>query len=161
MNPIKTQTVRFSFCQLQIYDKAVHVPACVWTPAHISQGFVRRASTASFATILDTGDAPLRLFLSPLLKDMRYDRVICVPFYAQSGDIGIGAPDDWPHQCGFKITAGHYRLCVAQRLVDEEKEIIDLFFEKLTQPATKSDVVVGDANLKPTSVLLEDSPEPT
>jgi len=126
----------------------------------VPQGFARRSSTASFATLLDAGGASVSVFLSSFPAGTQYDRVICVPFNAQSGRLGLGAPDDWPHANGFTIEPGHYRLCVAQRIVAEDEEAIDLFFEKVVEPITKSAVMVCDANLKPPDVLLEDSSEP-
>jgi hypothetical protein len=159
MNPLGTATVRFSFWQIQIYDRSVVVPACIWTRAHVPQGFARRASTASFATLLDAGAASVAVYQSSFPKEGQYDRVICIPFHAQSGNLGLGAPDDWPHENGFAIEPGHYRLCVAQRLISEDEETIHLFFEKLIQPISQSTVVVRDSNLTPPSVLLEDSPE--
>jgi hypothetical protein len=160
MNPVATATVWFSFGQIQIHDKSVPVPACIWTPAHVAQGFARRESTTSFATLLDAGNALVSLFLSPLPKEMQYDRVICIPLHAPSGKLGLGAPDDWPHACSFMIEPGHYRLCVAQRFVTEDEEAIDLFLEKMVHPTGQSAVVVCDSLLTPPRVLLEDSPEP-
>jgi hypothetical protein len=159
VNRVGIKTVRFSFWQIQIYDRSVSLPACIWTPAHVQQGFARRTSTASFATLFDAGDASVALCLSPLSRKSQYDRVVCVPFYAPSGAIGLGAPDDWPHAASFTIEPGHYRLCAAQKRLTEDSEAIDLFFERVTKPVSKSVIVVCDGHLKPPNVLLEDSPE--
>lgn len=160
LKPIAKFVVSFSYCQFQIYDRSLPVPACLWTAAHVRQGFSRRSSTASFGTIVDCGSATVRVYLSPYSQDHRHERVICIPFSSPSGSIGIGAPDDWPHRNGFTLEAGHYRLYVAQTVTDESEQVIDLFFEKTVCPISRSAIMVRDAGLDPVDPLLEDSPEP-
>ena len=159
MGPEDTKRVGVSFSQVQIYDRSAEIPACTWTSAHVAQGFVRRPSNASFITLIEAGYASVRAFQSSLPGDSRYERVICIPFYAPSGDLDIGAPDDWPHQNNFAIGPGYYRLCVAQNIVSDEEQDIDLFFEKLADPITHSTIVVCDINLNPPAVLLEGCPD--
>jgi hypothetical protein len=77
-----------------VYDKTEPAPGCIWTDTHVSQGFARRESTVGFGTILEFGDAELRVQLGQYSANKDHERVIAVPFYSPSGEVVVQGPEE-------------------------------------------------------------------
>lgn len=157
------EKVYFSYRQLLVYDRAISLPGCAWTPTHSAQGFARRDSVLCFNTLMAFGTARLGIYYFPYIEKSYYDRVISVPFGVVSGEIEIAAPDDCAPYRKIEMPIGEYRLTCAQYISssqeavenDEGEEVIDLYFEALDKPLEKSEILVADETLNPPAVLLE------
>lgn len=148
----------FSYSQFMVYDKSEAAPGCDWTETHTRQGFARRESTVCFATVLEFGDADVRVHLGEYTANQADERVIVVPFYSPTGQIVVEGPEeDEVSDRDISIAPGHYNLLAAQRVVDDEEEVIDLYFQKLGEPAKRSKVLMADEELDPPAKLLEDA----
>ena len=113
--------------------------------------------------MLEFGEAVLRVCAGIYEHNPSYERVIAVPFLVKSGQVEITGPEEVSGQRKVSLAPGHYRLYAAQRIVTEDEEnmimeqAIDLFFEPLSSPAEKSEIIVADAELDPPDELLEDA----
>ena len=145
----------FSYGQFFVYDKSVHMPACDWTDAHSDQGFARRRCTVAFGTLLEFGDADIKIHRGPYQHRGRYERVIAVPFLVASGRVNVDGPEETDLERGFELPLGNYRLVAAQRVTGDDEEAIDLFFELLTKPLERSSILVADEALNPPTPLIE------
>jgi hypothetical protein len=145
----------FSYGQFMIYDASVSLPGCLWTEAHTAQGFARRDSTVCVGTLLDEGHAVVTARLSRFSAAGRYDRVIAVPFQAVDGNVIIEGPEENEVTRSIRVPMASYRLVVAQRLAGTNKEVIDIFFERLGEPLQQSKVIVADDQLDVPAVLVE------
>jgi hypothetical protein len=148
-------TLYFSYSQFMVYDASVRLPGCAWTEKHSAQGFARRESTVNFNTPLEFGYAHVTVRLENYQPQVEYNRVIAVPFLAVSGKIIVDGPEEMSVQRTFNLTLGNYRLVAAQRITGNEEEVIDLFFESLTEPLERSAVLVADDALNPPTPLIE------
>jgi len=155
--------LEFSYGQFLVFDDAERQPGCDWQTAHVAQGFARRASAVGFTTLLEFGIATLRVYVGKYIRDDLHERVIAVPFQTKSGGVRIEGPDEHPVARRVPLASGHYRVYAAQGILveDEEnmimEEAIDLFFEPMSSPAEKSEIIVADAELNPPDELLEDA----
>lgn len=138
-----------------VYDQSVQLPSCDWTDAHFDQGFARRESAASFRTLEDFGRADVRVMCGPYSPHASYRRVISTPFLIETGRVVIGGPEETLEERSLQLPAGSYRLTVCQSLVGEELQEIDLYFERLQRPLTRSEVLVQDEGLTPPATLVE------
>lgn len=147
----------FSYSQFFVYDGSIHMPACDWTKAHSDQGFARREGTVAFGTLLEFGTAKIIVTTNPYQPSDEYERVIAVPFTVISGKVIVDGPDEAETggERNFEILPGNYRLTVAQRVIGDEKECIDIFFEALANPIERSAVLVVDKALNPQIPLIE------
>lgn len=133
------------------------MPACDWTKAHSNQGFARREGTVAFGTLLEFGTAKIIVTTRPYQPRDEYERVIAVPFTVISGKVIVDGPDEAEtgRERNFALLPGNYRLIVAQRVIGNEEECIDIFFEFLSSPLEQSSVLVADNALNPQVPLIE------
>ncbi|MCI0527426.1 MAG: competence protein ComJ, partial [Nitrospira sp.] len=129
----------FSYSQFMVSDETVKVPACDWTEDHSKQGFARRLSTVCFGTILEFGTASVNVYLGPYVEREGYERVIAIPFFSPSGRVVVKGPENFtvPPEQRLSLQPGHYKLFAAQQVVDEDAELIELYFHWLDEPAEK------------------------
>jgi hypothetical protein len=147
----------FSYSQFMVYDQSVRLPGCEWTDRQSAQGFARRVSTVNFNTLLEFGYADVTISPGPFEPSEGYQRVIAVPFLVTSGKVVVDGPEETSVQRNFALPPGNYRLVAAQRVITEEKEAIDLFFEPLTEPLERSSILVADKALTPLTHLIENA----
>ncbi len=149
----------FSYSQIMVSDETIKSPGCDWTDDHFNQGFARRLSTVSFRTILEFGTGSVKVHLSQYIETEGYERVIAVPFSSPSGRVVIEGPEEYPVPVDriLILQPGHYKLVAAQKLVDEDAELIDLYFHRLDEPAKNSEILVADNELDPPEALLEEA----
>ena len=148
-------TAYFSYSQLQVFDSSVKLPGVSWTDGHFKQGFARQAQNVSFGTRLEFGHAEVAVYLAPYKKKDAHERAIEVPFEVISGEVVIGGPEEYPNKHFVKLPNGHYRLVAAQQVTDEDREVVELFMEKVVEPLTHSRVIVADEELDPPDPLIE------
>lgn len=151
--------IYFSYNQFIVSDETVELPGCEWTETHHRQGFARRQSTVSFLTVLEFGTGLVRVYLSSYVENSHYERVIAVPFFSPTGIVIVESPEEYPVPLDQRITlqSGYYKLFAAQRVVDDDEEIIDLYFQRLDEPAKSSEILVADDELDPPENLLEEA----
>lgn len=147
----------FSYSQFMIYDEDELLPGCNWTEQHSAQGFARRESVVNFATLLEFGSAVVHVFSTSYQPRDQYNRVIAVPFRVSSGIVMVGGPEEFDLKRNFKLSPGYYRLVAAQYVVENDEEIIDLYFESRSLPLEQSTLLVVDALLNPPKLLIEDA----
>ena len=145
--------IYFSYSQFMLFDESADYPQ--WSREHSAQGFTRTKSAVTFGTPLEAGEAYTRVITGAFEGTESYDRVIAVPFLCVTGRISLMAPDDY-EATTIEIPPGHYRVTAAQRITGEDEQDIDLFFEPLAEPASRSEILVADEKLDPPAVLLED-----
>jgi hypothetical protein len=154
---IYSATIYFSYSQFQVFDSSVKLPGCAWTEGHYMQGFARRDLNVSFGTMLEFGHGDVAVHLGPYQGEDYHERVIEVPIEVLSGEVVIAGPEEYPNKHIVKMAAGHYRLVAAQTVTGDDRESIDLYFEKLDEPLAKSRIVVADDALDAPSPLLENT----
>jgi hypothetical protein len=154
---IYAATIYFSYSQFQVFDSSVKLPGCTWTDGHYKQGYARREPNVSFRTMLEFGHGNLAVYLGPYEGRNDHQRAIEVPIEMTSGEVVIGGPEEYPNRHIVKVPKGHYRLVAAQTVTADDREAIDLYFERLTEPLAKSRIVVADDALDASSPLLETS----
>ncbi len=152
---IYAATIYFSYSQFFVLDRSVELPGCDWTDEHVAQGFARRPSTVSFATMLEFGHADLKVYFAPYEARDHHERVIEVPIEVSSGKVEIGGPEESSNRTIVKLPDGHYRLVAAQTVTADDREDIDLSFERLTAPLARSRILVADDALEPPDPLVE------
>ncbi|WP_035613332.1 competence protein ComJ [Haloferula sp. BvORR071] len=148
----------FAYGIFVLFDEAVGHPDVTFSEETVAQGFSRAESGAWFKTPLEFGDGYLRVAIGPFEATGDYDRAVAVPFHCISGCVTIAGPDEpLEEQRSFDLPPGYYRLTVAQRVVDEEGEDIDLFFEPLAEPAKWSEVLIADESMRPPGVIEQEA----
>ena len=152
---IYSATVYFSYSQFQVFDSTVKLPGCAWTEGHYKQGFARREPNVCFGTMLEFGHGDVTVHLGPYEGKDDHERVIEVPLEVSSGEVVIGGPEEYPNKHIVKVAPGHYRLVAAQTVTGDDREAIDLYLEKLSEPVSRSRIIVADNALNPPSALLE------
>jgi len=145
----------FSYGQFMVYDETVRLPGLAWTPPHSAQGFARRESVVNFATPVQFGWADVIVREDVYQPSDEYDRVVAVPFRVTTGRVIVEGPEEWTRERNFALPPGDYRLVAAQRVMGDEEEVIDLFFEALTKPLQRSEVLVADEEMNQPTPLLE------
>jgi hypothetical protein len=146
--------IYFSHSQFFVFDKSVKLPGCAWTEGHYQQGFARREMNVCFGTPLEFGHADMVVHLGPYKRKDEHQRVIEVPIEV-SGEVVIAGPEEIENKNVVKVAKGAYRLVAAQTMMGDDREVIDLYFEKLINPITKSQILVCDDALHPSSQILE------
>jgi hypothetical protein len=131
------------------------MPGCAWTAAHSAQGFARRDDSVCFSTLLEFGHAIVSITAGSFQTEFTHQRVIAVPFTSKSGRLVVEGPEEFDTGRTFELERGHYRLIAAQRVLREEEEQIDLFFEVLKEPLRCSLIFIADDMLNPAIPLLE------
>jgi hypothetical protein len=137
-----------------VFDATIQTPHLAWEDGHVRQGFARRNSQVSFVTLVEWGEAALRVFVGAFAPKPEHTRVIEVPFELLSQQVGIEQPEDAALQRVLQLEPGHYRLVAAQTL-DGGRLSIDLWFETLDTPLDRSRVRLADPDLDPPETLLE------
>jgi len=125
--------------------------------ALFNQGFARRASAVNFGTLLEFGEADLAVHVGPYDEKSEHKRVIEVPLEVVSGRVEISGPEEQPNQSVVELPVGSYRLVAAQTVKDENREAVELYFQRLAQALTSSRIIVADEGLRPPSPLLENA----
>lgn len=145
----------FSYNQFMVYDSTVSTPGCAWTEEHSAQGFARRDSSVCFNSILECGSAVVTAIIGSYQPDEEYERVIAVPFVVESSKVLIEGPEEFDSGRVIALEPGNYRLVVAQCVIDDDCERIDLFFERSEEPLQRSIIILADEMLNPPNSLLE------
>jgi hypothetical protein len=149
----------FSFCQFTVQDliadEILEGFSFNITERHCDQGFSRLESVATFNTLEELGSAEVTITEGKFDPSDTYNRVITVPFTVVTGQLVVVAPEDMSDERLFKLAPGFYLLTVAQRAIDEDREVIDLYFESLVTQAKESRIIVADDYLRPVYPLLE------
>ncbi len=163
MSLLLKSVIYFSYSQFFVYDAAVEGevgPA--WTEAHTRQGFARRASTVSFGTLAEFGEAELKVYGGCISDAKQYTRAIEVPLYVPTGRVSIDGTDELPIDRHVMLEPGHYSLVAAQQIVYKARHeyednviAIDLFFQKREVPLSSSRILIADETMPPTGILLE------
>ncbi len=151
----KVMDIYFSYSQFMVYDLSEQWPQCMWSEDHTSQGFARREKTVCIGTMLEFGDAKLSLVKSGYLAKAHHQRVFAVPFECASGAINVVGPEEFHVERHTYLPVGSYRLTVAQTVVDEGHEDVELFFEQLSTPLLCSEIILADELIAPPSILSE------
>jgi len=169
MNPplLAETQVSFSHWQVLIYDSAVANPCLEWTEGHSGQGFARKESALCLGTLLQAGDAVVRVYSGQYTWREGYQRVLSVPFFTPTGRVIIHGLMEFYLGRVIFLQPQHYLLIAAQRLVgdisDDEAddlETIELYFAGMgNNPATCSQILTADEGLNPPNTLLEDADE--
>lgn len=146
--------IYIGYSQFIVFDSDVKRAGCAWTERHSAQGFARRAQVVAFGTLVDYGHADAVIKLGPYRPLDNHERVIEVPFLVTSGAIHLGGPEEIGRMPLVKVENGDYRVVAAQAL-DEDRELIELFFEKVAAGLPNSRILFADAGLQPTEPLLE------
>lgn len=150
----------FSHSQFFLFDNSLESPACDWTEEHSRQGFARRSSSIAVGTLLEFGSAIVNVEFGAPDSFKDYERVIAVPFEMVSGELSINGPDEYPLRRTYSVPRGSYRVIVAQRVVANDREEINISLESLTKPLARSAIIVADAQLSPPDDLVETADEP-
>jgi hypothetical protein len=150
-------TIYFSYSQFTVFDSSVELPGCDWTDGHSKQGFARRQANVSFGTILEFGHGDVALHLGLYEPRGDHERVIEVPIEVSSGQVVIGGPEEYPNRHVVTLANGHYRVVSAQTVTGDDREAIDIYFEKLSAPLATSRIVVADDMLDPPNPPLENA----
>jgi len=149
--------LHFSYKQFLVYDQNVELPGCEWTEEHVAQGFARRESVACFSTLLESGHADVHMIASAYQSSDKHERAIAVPFMVVSGRVVVEGPEETGAGRVCTLSIGPYRLVAAQCFVSEERETIELFFEKMTCLPEHSQILVADSQIFPCGALIETS----
>jgi len=147
--------LQFSYNQFVVYDGSVSMPGCIWTDLHVRQGFARRESVVCFGTILEFGKAHLTVFFGPYAENRKHQRAISTPFDSPTGKVLIEGPEESETNRFVEIAPGHYRVTAAQLVADDDREEIELYFEKVSEPAQDSKIIIADEELEPPTKLAE------
>lgn len=137
----------FSYSQFFVYDSSIRSPGCLWTDAHVAQGFARRRCVVCFGTLLEFGSAKLCYIHGPYQANPKYERVVAVPFEVVTGRVMVDGPDELNVRRSFAVPPGHYELVAAQNVLDDEQEAIDLFIHAVEAPIAASRIIVADNEL--------------
>lgn len=148
-------TIYFSYGQFHVFDASVQLPGCAWTERHYAQGFARREQVVNFRTLLEFGEGDVAVHFGPYQERREHERVIVVSLHVTSGEVVIGGPEEYPNKNSLKVANGHYRLAAAQRISDDDREAIDLYFEMSSNPLRGSEVIRADSELMANMELLE------
>ena len=146
--------IYISHSEFFIYDADVKYPRCKWAEGHVRQGFARRDSEIAVGALIEYGYAEVVVVYQPYSFRVEYERVITVPFRVTSGVVLIEGPEDESDR-RIDCPVGDYRLTVAQFSLDEEAEVIHLFFEPVASPIEQSSILIADKALDPTAPLIE------
>jgi hypothetical protein len=145
----------FSYGQFMVFDRDEQLPGSLWNEGHVNQGFVRRKYTVGFGTIFEHGTAELRVFVGTPANFIAYQRVVCVPIEAPSGELRFEGPEEDPIQRFVRLPPGAYNVCVAQRVISEGSLQVGVFVSPALDAPLRSSVVIADEQLKPQATLIE------
>jgi hypothetical protein len=152
--------LEFAYRQFFVYDAALTSPACEWTTTHSKQGFARRDRAVAVGTLLEFGTAAVSVERTSPASVDAYERVIAVPLHVLSNSVAIDGPEETAGIRCIDVPQGHYRVTVAQRVVNDVREEIGVWLERLDVPMQRSEILIVDADLEPPTSLLETANEP-
>lgn len=163
MSKVSNSELPYSFGSIHILDSGVELPDIGWSEAHERQGFSRGPGCIQIATFTQFGTAQLVLKVGPLTESVGFERIIEIPMDVSSNKIEVFSADCADSPETVNVEPGHYRVVVAQQLLNENEigaglERIAISFEKISDALTVSRIIVCDADLNPPSVLLETLP---
>lgn len=151
----------FAYSQFYVYDRPTRSTIPQWTDGHVKQGFTRGPRGIAVGTLMEWGEATVRVhFAAPVSLD-GFERVIAVPIEIASGELRVDGPEEYEFDRGCALARGHYRLVIAQRLLDcdEEndwgQEDIHLFLERRDAPLEHSEILIADPAFDPPDPLIE------
>jgi hypothetical protein len=153
--------LEFSYSQFFVYDAGLTSPACEWTETHSKQGFARRECAVAIGTLLEFGTANVVVTFGTPSNLEPYERVLAVPLEVKTGAVSIDGPEESGGKRVVVAASGHYRATVAQRAVDDSREDINIWLEKVDVPIRHSELLVVDEALDPPAALLETANTPS
>jgi hypothetical protein len=160
-----TFMVEFTHGQILVYDSSVPNPQCLWTKRHLEQGFARRESTVCFVTLLDSGEAVTTAYFGSYVENGAYSRVIAVPFFSETGRIIVSGVLEIHCARLVFVPPGHYAVYCGQYITEkgfeEDKQVVDLFFEKQKTAVTASKILLRDEGIQQSGQMLEQAEEMT
>jgi hypothetical protein len=145
----------FSHGQVLAYDQSEAEPGSLWNNQHVAQGFVRRDRALGIGTLIQHGNATIRVFLGQPASLQNYERAIAIPIVLGSGVLCIEGPEEYPIERSVQVPAGLYRLIAAQSHASDTELEIDMFLEALISPNVNSEILKADENLQIRGELLE------
>jgi len=128
-----SDTIYFSYNQFLVFDKSITLPGKAWTEEDFNRGFTHNRGHAAFRTLLEFGDGELNVYTDSYQALNPDEMVIELPFEVLSGEVLVAGPEEFEDQRMVRIDQGEYRLTVAQTVIDDGRERIDLFFDKVTE----------------------------
>jgi hypothetical protein len=147
--------LEFSHSQFFVYDAGLVSPACEWTEPHRKQGFARRDRTIAVGALLEFGSADVRIALGAPSNFEDCERVLAVPLEIETGAISIDGPEEGARVRSVNVKNGHYRVTIAQKVIDEISEEISIWLERLDIPLRRSELLIADVALNPSAPLVE------
>jgi hypothetical protein len=142
--------------QILIFDHAVSLPGLEWSEQHYAQGFARQPSNVALRTLIEFGDATVRVWVDEDPPSLEiYSRVHAIPFEVTTGKVLIEGPEEINIGRSLDLPDGHYRLTLAQLAESESTQLVHLMFQKLVEPMSCSAVLLKDEDLAPILPLLE------
>lgn len=78
-----------------------------------------------------------------------------MPFEVSSGQIIVSGPEDDVGEHRVTLPSGHYKLVIAQAVLDEERTFVDLYMDQLVTPLVRSRILLADDAMNPPDTLLE------
>jgi|694.fasta_scaffold35974_6 hypothetical protein len=163
MGNVSNSDFPYSFGSIHILDSGVELPEIGWSEAHERQGFSRGSGCIQIATFTQFGTAQLVLKLGPSTESAGFERIIEIPMDVRSNKIEVFSADCADSPEIINVEPGHYRVVVAQQLLDKNEigaglERIEISFEKLVSALSVSRIIRCDAELNPPTELLERLP---
>jgi len=144
--------IDFSYSQVFVSDSS-EFRRCVWSDAHVSQGFARLEMCISFGTIVDWGTGRLTVFSGEPHDYEVYERALAVPLLIVSGNLEIAGPEEDPRI--IEMQSGAYIVFFCQNCFEEHGVDFDVFLLRQQTPVTSSRIIKHDAGLSPPAVLIE------
>ena len=144
--------IYFSYGFFMVYDSADDNPVFDWTDAHVRQGFARSDTAVCFQSLVEFGDAEVRIFKTGFERQPDHVRAIQVPIRIASGSVGVEGPEDFGEGARLTIEASTYLLAAGQT---KESRRIDLYFQATDFLLGESSILLQDDELDPPSPLLE------
>jgi len=154
---IGASIIRYSYNQILVFDSLESTPGCQWSDAHWQQGFARRNSIVSFATLDQAGTAALSI-VEDAGQEEGVVRAIQTSLDVPSGKVCIEGVDEYPISRYVKLIPGVYRVTASQRR-DSSRLAIFLSFSHSSQ-FVPSLIIKADSLLNPRGELLETSDIP-
>jgi hypothetical protein len=148
-----------SYSQFFIYDIGV-LPGCRWTEGHEQQGFARRLGVLSIGTLIEYGEATLRVVVGAASFDPKYTRILRLPLEVISGSIEIQGPEELSGSRVLGFENGSYLVTISQAFVSEEECDVEVAFEKDTLGCAVSQILRADDGMQPPAVLIESAERP-
>jgi hypothetical protein len=145
----------FSYGQFFVYDKELTNPATEWSPDHTRQGFARRERAIAVGTLLEFGFATVTVGLDLPNPLTSYERVLALPLELRSGLLAVDGPEEHPIARWCPAAPGYYRVLIAQRTIEDEREDIAISLERLATRLDRSEVLIADDALDPPTPLIE------